>query len=190
MEQQNPSAQNNQSHTHANTTQSNGQNSSSQNHYQGQQRSGGQNMRPQQQSRPNQERKPGQDNRNPNRDRNNRPNDRNQGTERTQMSSNDRNRGQKDSRYPQKPRDQKGGERPKENAPAQRVPQSSSTVPGHGSNNQNRPMRTPPHHGESLIKQIKPKRIETVEDIQADIERVEKDIQLEIKQIRAIKLGL
>jgi hypothetical protein len=37
---------------------------------------------------------------------------------------------------------------------------------------------------------IKPKREETIEDIQADIERVEKDIQFEIKQIRSIKLGL
>lgn len=34
------------------------------------------------------------------------------------------------------------------------------------------------------------KREESVDDIRADIEQVEKDIELEIKQIRAIKLGL
>jgi len=32
--------------------------------------------------------------------------------------------------------------------------------------------------------------VETIEDIIADIERIEKDIQFEIKQIRTIKLGL
>jgi len=45
-------------------------------------------------------------------------------------------------------------------------------------------------HGDIAPRHIKPKRIETIEDIRADIERVEKDIQLEIKQIRAAKLGL
>lgn len=37
---------------------------------------------------------------------------------------------------------------------------------------------------------IKTKHIETVEDILADIERIDKDIQFEIKQIKTIKLGL
>lgn len=46
------------------------------------------------------------------------------------------------------------------------------------------------NHCEVLGKGITSKRIETVEDIQADIERIEKDIQFEIKQIKAIKLGI
>lgn len=35
-----------------------------------------------------------------------------------------------------------------------------------------------------------PKREETVEDIKMDIDKLEKDIQFEIKQIRSVKLGL
>jgi len=35
-----------------------------------------------------------------------------------------------------------------------------------------------------------PKREESVEDIKMDIEKLEKDIQFEIKQIQSIKLGL
>jgi hypothetical protein len=35
-----------------------------------------------------------------------------------------------------------------------------------------------------------PKREESVDDIRMDIEKLEKDIQFEIKQIRSIKLGL
>jgi hypothetical protein len=46
------------------------------------------------------------------------------------------------------------------------------------------------NHSEILGKSIAAKRNETVEDIQADIERIEKDIQFEIKQIKAIKLGI
>ena len=41
-----------------------------------------------------------------------------------------------------------------------------------------------------LVKSITTKRIETIEDIQADIERIDKEIQFEIKQIKAIKLGI
>jgi hypothetical protein len=37
---------------------------------------------------------------------------------------------------------------------------------------------------------ITPKREETVDDIKMDIEKLEKDIQFEIKQIRSVKLGL
>lgn len=47
-----------------------------------------------------------------------------------------------------------------------------------------------PNHNEVLGRSITTKRIETVEDIQADIERIDKDIQFEIKQIKAVKLGL
>ncbi|ANW99848.1 hypothetical protein CSTERTH_12810 [Thermoclostridium stercorarium subsp. thermolacticum DSM 2910] len=35
-----------------------------------------------------------------------------------------------------------------------------------------------------------PKREETIEDIRMDIEKLEKEIQFEIKQIRSTKLGL
>jgi len=45
-------------------------------------------------------------------------------------------------------------------------------------------------HNEILGRSITAKRIETVEDIQADIERIDKDIQFEIKQIKAVKLGI
>jgi hypothetical protein len=37
---------------------------------------------------------------------------------------------------------------------------------------------------------MKPKREETIEDIQMDIEKLERDIQFEIKQISSTKLGL
>lgn len=43
---------------------------------------------------------------------------------------------------------------------------------------------------EILAKSITTKRIETIEDIQADIERIDKEIQFELKQIKAIKLGI
>ncbi len=35
-----------------------------------------------------------------------------------------------------------------------------------------------------------PKRDESVEDIKMDIDKLEKDIQFEVKQIRSVKLGL
>lgn len=37
---------------------------------------------------------------------------------------------------------------------------------------------------------INSKHIETVEDIRADAERIEKDIEFEIRQIKSVKLGL
>lgn len=37
---------------------------------------------------------------------------------------------------------------------------------------------------------ITPKREETIDDIKMDIEKLEKDIQFEIKQIQSVKLGL
>ncbi len=43
----------------------------------------------------------------------------------------------------------------------------------------------------SMIARINnPRREETVDDIKMDIEKLEKDIQFEIKHIRSIKLGL
>lgn len=51
--------------------------------------------------------------------------------------------------------------------------------------------RSQRYNTESLISRIaNPKREETVEDIQMDIEKLEKDIQFEVKQIRSTKLGL
>ncbi|HAA25197.1 MAG TPA: hypothetical protein DCE11_03625 [Ruminiclostridium sp.] len=44
---------------------------------------------------------------------------------------------------------------------------------------------------DSLVARISnPKREESIDDIKLDIEKIEKDIQFEIKQIRSIKLGL
>jgi hypothetical protein len=45
-------------------------------------------------------------------------------------------------------------------------------------------------HYDHLNRPIRAKREETVDDIRADIEQVEKDIQFEIRQIKSIKLGL
>lgn len=47
------------------------------------------------------------------------------------------------------------------------------------------------YNSESIVSRIaNPKREETIEDIKMDIEKLEKEIQFEIKQIRSIKLGL
>jgi len=46
-----------------------------------------------------------------------------------------------------------------------------------------------PHH-DHLNRPMRTKREETLDDIKADIEQIEKDIQFEIRQIRSIKLGL
>ncbi|HEY8500791.1 MAG TPA: hypothetical protein VIL89_09240 [Clostridia bacterium] len=47
------------------------------------------------------------------------------------------------------------------------------------------------YHSESLVARISnPKREESIDDIKMDIEKIEKDIQFEMKQIRSIKLGL
>jgi hypothetical protein len=45
-------------------------------------------------------------------------------------------------------------------------------------------------HYDHLNRSIRAKREETVDDIRADIDQLEKDIQFEIKQIKSIKLGL
>ena len=100
---------------------------------------------------------------------------------------NDRNRNPSNSPGQFKPKDQRIGEKPaldnqsKEKPEQQRYPQQQNRFP-----RSNPP--TPFH--ESYNRTIKAKREETAEDIQADVERVEKDIQFEIKQIKSIKLGL
>ena len=45
-------------------------------------------------------------------------------------------------------------------------------------------------YNEILGRHINTRQIETIDDIKADIERIDKDIQFEIKQIKAVKLGL
>ncbi|HHY65572.1 MAG TPA: hypothetical protein GX501_11060 [Clostridiaceae bacterium] len=45
-------------------------------------------------------------------------------------------------------------------------------------------------HNDAAGKHTQVKRVETIEDIKADIERIDKEIQFEIKQIRSIRLGL
>lgn len=47
------------------------------------------------------------------------------------------------------------------------------------------------YNAESVVSRIaNPKREETIEDIRMDIEKLEKEIQFEIRQIRSTKLGL
>ncbi|HHW23206.1 MAG TPA: hypothetical protein GXX26_10065 [Clostridiaceae bacterium] len=65
--------------------------------------------------------------------------------------------------------------------------QSSKSAGGNGR------FKNPPRgsgHNEALGKHTQAKRVETLEDIKADIERIDKEIQFEIKQIKAVKLGL
>lgn len=111
-------------------------------------------------------------------------------------SNQDRIKGRDNAKYATKNRDQKATEK------------VSRDIKPTVNSNQNRPYR--PDSGFSsgvntrygrnasknsrrndiLGRSITAKRIETVEDIQADIERIDKDIQFEIKQIKAVKLGL
>lgn len=186
MEQQNS---NNQS-TQTNQPENNPQQNNSQNQPQ---KANNQNIRSQsERSRSNnQDRRPSQDG-NQNHERN-RSNDRNQAGERNQLSKNDRTRGQIDSKYAHKSREQRGSEQAKDSQPIKYQPNQPSSAHSINNNNQSRYTKSPFHnaiHGDSAAKYIKPVRIETVEDIQADLERVEKDIQFEIKQIRAVKLSL
>jgi hypothetical protein len=47
------------------------------------------------------------------------------------------------------------------------------------------------YNPENFVTRIaNPKREESVDDIKIDIEKLEKDIQFEVKQIRSVKLGL
>ncbi len=91
-------------------------------------------------------------------------------------SKNDRNRqNEKSSKYSHRTRDYKG----------------QGQNQGSGAGSHSRYSRRNEHsYSDSTSRIIKTTRVETVEDIIADIERIEKDIQFEIKQIRTIKLGL
>jgi hypothetical protein len=106
-------------------------------------------------------------------------------------SQDDKARNQAEQKYPQKPKE-RNNDRSRENGQPERYHQN---LPGaHGANvGQGTFSKVPVHnalHGDLTARHIKPKRIETVEDIKADTERIEKDIQFEIKQIRSAKLGL
>lgn len=106
-----------------------------------------------------------------------RPNDRNQAAAQNQGSPNQNAENDchkpHNSKYPQKAREQKGTEWSKENTQNRHKRNFHSSGRG----------ELPSHY-------IKTARDETVEDIIADTERIEKDIQFEIKQIRAVKLSL
>lgn len=122
------------------------------------------------------------------------------------MPGQDRIKGQDDARYTQKNREQKGVERISIDGKHQ--PRTKNTVPqnqtqnvpspkqgqnisvGGGNNRYGRNVVKNSSHNEIMGKHAPIRRIETVEDIQADIERIDKDIQFEIKQIKAVKLGL
>jgi hypothetical protein len=123
--------------------------------------------------------------------------DRNPAGERVQGGHNFRI--QSDAANGQKPRDQRAPNKPENNQPArnqqpQPAGQNQNTQQAYVANNQNRYARGNAvkniPQADVAGRNIKAKRIETVEDIQADIERIDKDIQFEIKQIRAVKLGL
>lgn len=181
MEQQNPNNQNNQN---SHNTQGNQQNHPP--------KTNSYNSRPQpdRNRTNNQERRPFQD--------------KNAGSDRFRGDRNkigdksiqDKAKNQNDLKYNQKPREQKSNDRAKPEYPVKA--QQSAHAANTGSNNntansQNRFSKNITNnsgHMDSVVKNIKPKRIETVEDIQADIERIDKDIQFEIKQIKAVKLGL
>lgn len=92
------------------------------------------------------------------------------------------------SKFAQKP-NRKGSERTREGQVMKTQQQNQSFGSNTSSANQGRYAKRNGYNGEGAGK-YKTNRIETVEDIVADIERVEKDIQFEIKQIRAVKLGL
>jgi len=61
-------------------------------------------------------------------------------------------------------------------------------------NDNREPYRKPQHprsNSENYAARVlTTKREETVDDIKMDIEKLEKDIQFEIKQIRSVKLGM
>lgn len=142
-------------------------------------------------ARPNQDRKYNQNqdrNQNQNQNQNQgQPQNRNRLNDRNQ----DRNRVQSESSYPKKNREQRIPDR--NNEKGQSAAQYNTNAAYANGDNSNRYMKSNSNTvktGDLSSKVIKTRHIETVEDIQADIERVEKDIQLEIKQIRAIKLGL
>ncbi len=118
----------------------------------------------------------------------------------------DRIKSQDDARYTQKNREQKGVERvsidskqqprvksavaPNPTQNVQPTKQGLNVPAGSGNNRYGRNQARNSSHNEIVGKHAPIKRVETVEDIQADIERIDKDIQFEIKQIKAVKLGL
>lgn len=122
----------------------------------------------------------------------NRQNDKNQTTERTRKPQNDREKPQTESKYPQRVRG-RNFEKPIENNRTEKYLQNVSTAVNNAAGNKSsnpRPTVYNTNHGDISVRHIKTNRVETVEDIKADVERIEKDIQFEIKQIRSAKLGL
>lgn len=104
----------------------------------------------------------------------------------TRIGSGNKNRGPMNGQAaPVKGKEpQKGSDKPAQDNLAKERTEHRHPQQGKFPRNSNR------SHHEPFNRSIRPKREETVEDIQADIEQIEKDIQFEIKQIRSIKLGL
>lgn len=101
-------------------------------------------------------------------------------------SFNDRNRNQNGGPGQFKPKDQKPIEKTAVDSQNKEKPEQQRFFQQNKFARSNPPK---PLH-EPYNKVIKVKREDSVEDIQADVERVEKDIQFEIKQVKSIKLGL
>lgn len=70
------------------------------------------------------------------------------------------------------------------------APRQNQNAPSGGNNNRFRGSSRGSGHNESAGKHPQVKRVETIDDIKADIERIDKEIQFEIRQIRSVRLGL
>lgn len=103
-------------------------------------------------------------------------------------------KGKDDTKYTSKPKgierisiDGKQKSRNSKNTASSGLYQSSKSG---GGNSRYRSSPRNSSHSEISGRRAQSRRTETLEDIKADIERIDKDIQFEIKQIKAVKLGL
>lgn len=109
--------------------------------------------------------------------------------------SQDRMKGRESMKYGTKGKDQRPAEKTSQDVKNVKSNQNKSYKSNSGVTSSTNPRfgrnaSRNSSHNEILGRSITTKRIETVEDIQADIERIDKDIQFEIKQIKAVKLGI
>lgn len=111
-------------------------------------------------------------------------------------SNQDRQKGRDDVKHSAKPRENKSVDKISHEAKHADKAQLKKTYKSNQSNSSGSYSRYGRNgsrntgHSEIFGRHINTKHIETVEDIKADIERIDKDIQFEIKQIKAVKLGL
>lgn len=84
----------------------------------------------------------------------------------------------------------KNSERTRDNRNKPRSPYKSGGQNNMSANNNSRYNRSRYNGNNEKGRIINSKHIETVEDIRADAERIEKDIEFEIRQIKSVKLGL